>query len=70
MRKVIYGCDNEGNHQAPISECINTEDKTFSTLQEAESFIVECTVVHNLDEVLDPVPLELMPDINLDLIEL
>ena len=69
-KEVFFGCDNDGDHKAPISECINTEKLEFSSIEEAESFIIECTIVHNLDEVIDPVPVELMPDLDQEIINI
>jgi len=61
---VLYGCDLSGNHTVDINCIVDRREKSFNTTQEAESFINECSIVHNLNDVYGEVPLELMPDID------
>jgi len=59
---VEYACDFEGDYTAGIVNCTETKEKTFKCLEEALTFINKCTMVHNLDQILNVVPIELVPD--------
>lgn len=49
---VEYACDSNGDHTAPMSECIDSDIKDFNTKKEQYLFVTECTYVYNLAQVL------------------
>lgn len=59
---VEYACDFEGDCTASIVECTETQERTFKCWESALTFINKCTMVHNLDKLLNVVPIELVPD--------
>tara|TARA_R110000796_G_scaffold43634_3_gene107152 strand:+ start:888 stop:1112 length:225 start_codon:yes stop_codon:yes gene_type:complete len=59
---VEYACDYEGDYTACITTCMETKERTFKCWETALTFINKCTMVHNLDELLNVVPIELVPD--------
>jgi len=59
---VEYACDFEGDYTASIVNCTETKEKTFKCWETALNFINKCTMVHNLDQLLNVVPIELVPD--------
>jgi hypothetical protein len=52
MIKVYYGCDYLGDHRALTVNIIDVDFKTFSTLESALKFAIECTECLNLRELL------------------
>lgn len=54
--EVEFACDGDGDHTAPIHECVDSRIRTFKGLKEALSFINKCSQVYNLDKILEVVP--------------
>jgi len=66
---VEYACDNNGNHQANVSECTESRTKEFNAAELAVSFIKECSYVYNLDNLRVIMP-EFAPEIQDKITEL
>lgn len=50
---IMYACDANGNHKAHITSCVESQTKTFTKneIEEARTFVKECSYVHDLNEV-------------------
>lgn len=64
--KVIFACSKDGKHDAPIMNCTEKSEKTFDSYLKAIEFIRTCSYVYNTDEVVNGIPLDIVPDIPLD----
>ena len=60
--KVIYACTISGNRHAPAMDCTEKGEYHCDSLTEALKFANSCTLVYNLDEIINAVSPELVPD--------
>jgi hypothetical protein len=69
-QEIVYACDADGDHTAPMADCTDSDVKSFDNEQEKNLFIVECTYVYNLDIALgNKVNVEGTPNPVLDCLE-